>query len=225
MKFSSESIPASFLVFWNWFRTVAQESVSKIGYGIGSTLKATIHLNLLIKNPFSQIFSDWCRFSNFFQFKNWFFIPELIPFLESILILLPEQPRSIPIPELTPESTFESAPELTQETTPYSESIPASESAPEFIPNTDSESGRFDSVLPLLVCTVIIFYLFIEISLAKKGAIGMIESKISNRLNIYWLKITYYLQSNVDLSYILSQKVKISEFQWKNNIQHPNCIP
>ena len=36
MKFLSESIPASSKVFWNRFRIVAPESVSKISSGIGS---------------------------------------------------------------------------------------------------------------------------------------------------------------------------------------------
>ena len=48
-------------------------------------------------------------------------IPEVIPFLESILFPLAGQiaiPRSIPIPESAPESTPETAPESTQESTP-----------------------------------------------------------------------------------------------------------
>ena len=73
----------------------------------------------------------------------------MILILEPILIPIPKliaisRPILIPEPILTTEST----PASTPKSPPESESIPKSESAPELIPNTESEQGSLDAEIP-----------------------------------------------------------------------------
>ena len=108
-------------------------------------------------------------------------IPEQIPNLESIPDPIPE---SVPEPSLesAPDSTSESAPDSTPESAP--ESTAESESAPDLITITESESSRSDSELPPLLWkksfNVIGAYMVMVESSARHALLGFKRNRTTN---------------------------------------------